>query len=639
MNTKFAFCFTLGHNSSCAVVDKTTGVVIAAYEEERLTRIKSDKNFAKQSFLKCLEAAEAEISLPSTLWKQNNISSEIYVSHWYDNFEFYKNRDAIKHERYDYDFFDNVVKNLINCEKIYYLSNDITHHDAHAYGALAFYSSHKSAADSNVGHILVVDGFGNNQEVVSVYKFNLNNEAANKPVEKIVSIRGYQYSLGLMYEFATEFMGMKPHEDEYKALGYESKIDTINLKMREIIIIDAIANQFANCITNQMIKSTTNQNKTHYHPSDVYININEFEQARSMFFAIFKDLLCDVEYYKKYTDDNVFEKRVIISYFIQTVLENVVDRLVYEFCDKFDTTLLVAGGVGYNVKMNNSLMKAINPPMRKNKFSVYPLAGDQGAGLGFYHAINKNLNLKAKGLCFGKRDLTITDEYFESTNKHFYEKYNEKFPFTVAYDYNGFIKTVINKLLHDEIVQIIHGDMEFGPRALLSNSTLAIPTAENVDIINAINGRNTVMPFAPLVSQEGVEYLFENNYEKVVGSLKYMILTLDYKQTLVSDENFMKLHKGVMHRYPNTFHDSKGREYYKYSGRPQVIDKESFMYPILKELEKRGIYALIQTSFNVHGRPITYSIDHVVSDFDFQLANKKKLGIAKPINVIVCNFK
>jgi len=54
----------------------------------------------------------------------------------------------------------------------------------------------------------------------------------------------------------------------------------------------------------------------------------------------------------------------------------------------------------------------------------------------------------------------------------------------------------------------VSGNMEFGPRALCNTSTLSLPYAENVEIINSLNKRNTVMPMAPVCLSKNLIYLF-----------------------------------------------------------------------------------------------------------------------------------
>ncbi len=70
---------------------------------------------------------------------------------------------------------------------------------------------------------IVADGFGNQQEVISIYR----KDAANKQPKLIHRISGYQNSMGLMYQYATSYCGMKENQDEYKFLGYESMIMSV----------------------------------------------------------------------------------------------------------------------------------------------------------------------------------------------------------------------------------------------------------------------------------------------------------------------------------------------------------------------------------------------------------------------------
>ena len=65
------------------------------------------------------------------------------------------------------------------------------------------------------------DGFGNKEEVLSLYEMN------GSKLEKILRIYGYEHSMGLMYQYATSFCGMKENEDEYKFLGYESHVGEV----------------------------------------------------------------------------------------------------------------------------------------------------------------------------------------------------------------------------------------------------------------------------------------------------------------------------------------------------------------------------------------------------------------------------
>ena len=155
------------------------------------------------------------------------------------------------------------------------------------------------------------------------------------------------------------------------------------------------------------------------------------------------------------------------------------------------------------------------------------------------------------------------------------------------------------------------GNMEFGPRALCNTTTLALPLQENVELINKMNNRSTIMPMAPVMLKENLDYFFnKEDYEKVIGSLEYMIVTLDYK-----DNDLDEFYDGIMHKYPLEE---------RYSGRPQVITNEnSIIYKILRRMEPDW-KALINTSFNIHGRPIVNTMENAMTDYEYQLHNTYK---------------
>jgi predicted NodU family carbamoyl transferase len=171
--------------------------------------------------------------------------------------------------------------------------------------------------------------------------------------------------------------------------------------------------------------------------------------------------------------------------------------------------------------------------------------------------------------------------------------------------------------------------MEFGPRALCNTTTLALPTEKNVATINSLNGRDTVMPMAPvMLKQYAHEFFSHQDISRVAGSLEYMILTLDYHTTV--DVNRFR---GVMHPYPKF-----GRKY-GYSGRPQLIEVNNIQ-PISNIL--RGMYpqhpALINTSLNVHGVPIVFSAQDAINDMAFNLDEARDQGLEQPI-LVIGNFK
>jgi carbamoyltransferase len=244
----------------------------------------------------------------------------------------------------------------------------------------------------------------------------------------------------------------------------------------------------------------------------------------------------------------------------------------------------LSGGCFYNVKLNNSVLKNTN-----GFVCVIPLAGDQGAAIGMYAAQNGFFNFY--DLCYGKRDF----EY----NKILDE--NSRIMFFATEE--AFVEKAVELLNEDKIVNIVNREMEFGPRALCNTSTLALPTQRNVDYINYINDRNTVMPMAPVVLYRNVLPLFDDKemLDRVIGSNDYMIMTHDFSKDAVESDKY----EGVMHIYP----DKSG-----FSGRPQIVHSTTEK-PIGKILDKVNALCLINTSFNTHGTPILFSAEDCINDF------------------------
>ena len=101
-----------------------------------------------------------------------------------------------------------------------------------------------------------------------------------------------------------------------------------------------------------------------------------------------------------------------------------------------------------------------------------------------------------------------------------------------------------------------------------------------------------------------------------------MILTYDY----VSPD--LKGYGGIAHKYPD-------REVW--SGRPQIIDpNDTFMTEVLNGVSDFS-KALINTSFNAHGRPIVYDLDSVLDSFKFEFDKSLELGHELPL-LHLCDF-
>ncbi|MCI0666731.1 MAG: nodulation protein nolNO [Methylococcaceae bacterium] len=160
----------------------------------------------------------------------------------------------------------------------------------------------------------------------------------------------------------------------------------------------------------------------------------------------------------------------------------------------------------------------------------------------------------------------------------------------------GTIHIETAKLLSDgKLVGWVQGRAEFGPRSLGNRSILADPRPATMkDKINArVKFREEFRPFAPSILYEfGPEY-FENYQES-----PYMERTLRFREQ-------------VWTKVPAVVHVNG-------TGRLQTVKpeyNEKFYALIRAFYELTGIPILLNTSFNVMGKPIIHSIEDAMSVF------------------------
>jgi carbamoyltransferase len=237
---------------------------------------------------------------------------------------------------------------------------------------------------------------------------------------------------------------------------------------------------------------------------------------------------------------------------------------------EIDSVILV-GGCFLNVKANYRILDEIS-----GRMTVMPLSGDQGVALGLYKLHNPEFEMPSS-LCWGHRNLT---------------RFNA--PRTEFFNAMSVMSSRLDELLEsDKIVNIVWGKMEFGPRALCHTSTIAKPHADNVNYINSINGRSTIMPMGPVCS-DGLARKIFYNIERCVKSHEYMISAFEYDQVHYA-------WKGVSHELPLG---------HGLTGRPQTIHRDHPSMDMMgKSLDNFGI--LINTSFNIHGVPICCTTEQI----------------------------
>ncbi len=539
----YDLAISLGHNSSAVLVKD--GRVLAGYEEERFTGVKSESSFP----INAIEALRKRYRLPK--------DTDFYLGHWFINSRI----PDISNKHVNWEYLRSTFPN----GQWSSLSPDLTHHDSHLESAMAFASPFEEEY-----HCVVMDGFGSFGECMSIYQVN------GEKYRLLHRVFGFEKSMGMLYQYATAFMGMKMHNHEYKMLAYEVHLQEV-LEPWEVINLKMIAEEEAT----RYIKLTHNlQLTSEFDPvTDLAALPNVQLAINKMLTSVLKrmDLLQASEY----------DKRVVISWFVQHVVEMVVLTYVALYQPK---NLLVVGGLFYNVKLNHMLANNV-----KGKFCAMPLAGDQGAALGVYQAHKGDL-VWPDTLCWGDRDLD-----FDKSDLP------EGFYVMDPLEATAFMD---QRLSNQGWVNMVRGKMEFGPRALCNTSTIAIPNVEITANINRANDRTMEMPMAPVMTRKQADDHF-SGVSKIHKSLEYMIVTRTY---LPGEADKMR---GAAHFYP---------EEKVFTGRPQITEDPMMGYL----LNRHG--PLVNTSFNFHGVPIVNTEAQILDTHRKQWTAAPDL---KPATVII----
>ena len=210
------------------------------------------------------------------------------------------------------------------------------------------------------------------------------------------------------------------------------------------------------------------------------------------------------------------------------------------------TNLAYAGGVALNCVANTYLLK--NSGFKQ--VAIQPAAGDAGCALGAAALITRPLWENAY-LGVSATNNISADE-------------------------------CADRIIKGEIVPVIQGRAEFGPRALGNRSLLCAPTNDNIKKLNRIKMRDTDYwrPYAPVCQIEEAD-----NYFKVYQHSKEMLFVAD-----ILEGNFKT-------------HDN--------TARLQTVTGSSnaYLWKVLEKTRQYGYPILINTSLNAKGKPIVNTVD------------------------------
>jgi len=268
--------------------------------------------------------------------------------------------------------------------------------------------------------------------------------------------------------------------------------------------------------------------------------------------------------------------------FILAYLERVFQRYPRGF-------LAVAGGGFANVKLNRRIFES---NMFKDIF-VFPAMGDDGASLGALVeglisngtdlSFLRNFEMPYYGPSFG---VAAIEEALQTRQDSVKSEWISQ---------SALAKSIARDIAGNHLCALYGGRMEFGPRALGHRSILANPTSESIkdDLNLRFKKREWFQPFCPTILLEERERLF-------VSSLPNRHMTSAFT-----------LRKEVAADLPAITHIDQ-------TARPQFVSKEDsgLLHDLLSELKRLNGYGVVlNTSFNIHGKPIVMTPQDALDDF------------------------
>ena len=470
-----------GDCSACLFKDDK---LIAAIEEERITRIKHAAGFPINSIKFCLDFAKIDISDIDHVAINRNPNLRFFTKSIYalknvmntrkifDRIKNYKKINSLEDEFQKH--FSTKLKNKVFL---------VDHHLAHAASSVLM----SNFDDCNY---ITIDGFGDFLST-TIGKFS------NQKFNTIQDVK-FPHSLGLFYTAITQFLGFKKYGDEYKVMGLSS--------YGKPIYVDKI-NKLVRFDYKNLFKLNLDYFK--HHNEGVEMSWLDGEPKLG---DVFSDKLIDLLGHPREKDDPIESRHMDIASSTQIVFEEITIKILNRLYElNSSDNLCLSGGCAMNSVFNGKILQ--NTKYKNIYINHSP--GDSGGSIGAgMIAINK----------IYKKIVKIEDTPYLGPNytmdeiKIILNNYSDKFEklsikIIELNNNEDLVKSIVKNLSLNKVIGLFQGRMEFGSRALGNRSIICDPRNPNIkDLLNLkIKNREQFRPFAPSVLLESVSDWFENN--------------------------------------------------------------------------------------------------------------------------------
>jgi carbamoyltransferase len=550
------------HDSAAALV--RDGIIVAAAQEERFTRVKHDSVLPKHAIDYCL--AEAGITageLDHVAFYDKPILKFERLMRTYLGYaprghkSFSQALPVWLHQKlFLQREIDRGLGNAFN-GPIYFTG----HHEAHAASAY-FPSPFEEAA------IVVLDGVGEwstaSWGTGIGGRVNLHQEVR------------FPHSIGLLYSAVTYYLGFRVNSGEYKVMGLAPYGEP----------------RFVDLFWSKLIDLKDD--------GSFWLDQTYFDYCAglTMTSAKFHQLFGGPP---RNPEAEISQRDMDIAASVQQVCEEVMLRIIrHVHASTGLPNLCLAGGVALNCVGNGRILR--EGPFEK--LWIQPAAGDAGGALGaallvWHHVLDNprspNPNDSINGAQLGPQVTTeAVVQYLDSINAP-YSRYQEE----------SLLCDEIARLLDDGcVLGLVQGRMEFGPRALGNRSIIG--DARNVRMQETMNlkvkFRESFRPFAPSVLEEDLSSYFDLD-----AASPYMLLVAPVTEQRQIPLTPVDLKLSGLERLKVPRSDIPAVTHVDFSARVQSVNKNRSprYHAIISAFKRRtGCSVIVNTSFNIRGEPI-----------------------------------
>ena len=529
------------HDASAALYQD--GVMVAAAEEERFTRVKHQNGWPRKAIDFCLSHAgltAADVDHVAFYWKP---ASWAHLRGLADRLRHLPAHPAFSagfllHSTYDtamYVYHLRRQRRLSGGKaRIHY----VRHHDCHA-ASVYFTSPVDDAAvltiDSRGEWATTVRYRGRGNRLTEIDRVNLPN------------------SIGNVYLCTTNFLGFRTG-DEYKVMGLAAYGEpTFADKFRQIVRLTSDGR---------------------YTIDESFLKVQHSPGRFEGYVAPkFLDLLGPA----RTPDSEITQRHKDIAASLQLVLEETCFHMMRDLHARTGArTLCLSGGVAQNSVMCGKIT-------RETPFEdvfIHPASGDNGTSLGAAAWVHNQV----LGLPRGPVLTTAYHgpEYSEAAIRKQLEI--AKLPHTRPHD---LVEEVANRIIAGRIIGWFQGRMEWGARALGNRSILAdVTNPEMTNIVNRyVKHREDFRPFAPAMLAERAAEYFDMD-----GETPYML------HVVPANAKAKATMPAIVHVDDSARLQTVSRE-----------QNPLFHALITRLGEKTGVPCVLNTSFNIKGEPMVCS--------------------------------